>query len=182
MRALELVKQCCCALNCTISTQKTKNVEKYPERTNVRCFPIVQDSEKRSYAAEIPERERRMRWIATCSCRLDSLIWFNVRRHTRICSIYFEGGLGSTKLNPVPSIFTFRQHHRWKPPKSRTDSEERRRRHEANEKKHQESIYFQRKSKTLIRSKEGHSALKGANTPYCRPVYLEVPTLRFQLI
>ena len=127
MRALELVKHCCCALDCTISTKKTKNVEKYPEWTNVRCFPIVQDSEKKYYAAEIPERERRMRWIATCSCRLDSLIWFNVTRHTRICSIYFEGGLGSTKLNPVPSIFAFRQQ-RWKPPKSRTDSEERRRR------------------------------------------------------
>ena len=61
MRALGLVKHCCCALNCTISTQKTKNVEKYPERANVRCFPIVQDSEKKYYAAEIPERERRMR-------------------------------------------------------------------------------------------------------------------------
>ena len=96
MRALELVKHCCCALDCTISTKKTKNVEKYPEWTNVRCFPIVQDSEKKYYTAEIPERERRMRWIATCSCRLDSLIWFNVTRHTRICSIYFEGGLSPT--------------------------------------------------------------------------------------
>ena len=74
MRALRLVKHCCCALNCTISTQKTKNVEKYPERASVRCFPIVQDSEKKYYAAEIPEREWRMRWIATCSCRLDSLM------------------------------------------------------------------------------------------------------------
>ena len=74
MRALELVNHCCCALNCAISTQKTKDFEKYPERTNVRCFPIVQDSEKNYYAAEIPERERRMRWIATCSCRLDSLM------------------------------------------------------------------------------------------------------------
>ena len=29
-----------------------------------------------------------------------------------------------------------------------------------------------------MRSKEGYSALEGANTPYCRPVYLdgEVPT------
>ena len=52
----------------------------------------VQVSEKKYYAAEIPEREWRMRWIA-CSCRLDSL---NATRHTRICSIYFEGGLGPT--------------------------------------------------------------------------------------
>ena len=35
-----------------------------------------------------------------------------------------------------------------------------------------------KKNKTLIRSKEGYCALEGANTPYCRPVYLdgEVPT------
>ena len=37
-RALELVKHCCCALNCTTSAQKTKNVKKYPELANVRVF------------------------------------------------------------------------------------------------------------------------------------------------
>ena len=69
----------------------------------------------------MPERERWMRWIA--ACRQDSL---NVTSHTRICSIHFERGLGPTKLNPVPSIFAFPQHLRWKPPKSRTYLEERR--------------------------------------------------------
>ena len=32
-----VVKHCCCALDCTTSTQKTKNAEKYPELANVRC-------------------------------------------------------------------------------------------------------------------------------------------------
>ena len=57
------------------------------------------------------------------ACRLDSL---NVTRHTRICSVHLEGGLGPTKLNHVSSIFAFPQHLRWKPPKSRTYLEERR--------------------------------------------------------
>ena len=70
MRALELVKHCCFALNCTTSTQKTKNVEKYPELANVRCFSITQDNKNNYYAAGMPERERRMRWIA--ACRLNS--------------------------------------------------------------------------------------------------------------
>ena len=109
MRALELVKHCCCALNCTTSTQKTKNVEKYPELANVRYFPIPQDNANNYYAAGMSEREWpaewHMRWIA--ACRLDSL---NVTRHTRICSVYFERGLGPTKLNRAPSIFAFPQH------------------------------------------------------------------------
>ena len=54
---------------------------------------------------------------------VDSL---NVTRHIRIYLINFEG-LGQTKLNPVNTIFVFRQHLRRKPPKSRTDPEERRR-------------------------------------------------------
>ena len=105
MRALELVKHCCCALNCTTRTQETNNVEKYPQLANVRCFPICQDNANKYYAAGMSERERHMWWIA--ACRLDSL---NVTRHTRICSIHFEGVLGPTKLNPVPSIFSFPQH------------------------------------------------------------------------
>ena len=36
------------------------------------------------------------------ACRLESL---SVTRHTRICSKHFEGGLGATKANPVPTIF-----------------------------------------------------------------------------
>ena len=50
------------------------------------------------------EQERRRRWIA--ACRLESL---NVTRHTRI-SKHFEGGLGPTKVNPVPTIFDFPKH------------------------------------------------------------------------
>ena len=171
MRALELVKHCWCALKCIISTQKTKNVENHPELANVRCFPIAQDSEKKYYAAEMPERERRMRWIATC--RLDSL---NVTRHTRIRSIYFEGGLGPTKLNPVPSIFAFRQHHWWKPPKSSTDPEERRRKQwkQTPQTSTSRKVFTSRKKQqhvnSAIPSKEEYSALEGANTPYCRPV------------
>ena len=38
------------------------------------------------------------------ACRLESL---SVTRHTRICSKHFEGGLGATKANPVPTIFDF---------------------------------------------------------------------------
>ena len=122
MRALELLKHCCCALNCTTSTQKTKKGEKCPELANVRCFPIPRDNANKYYASEMPERERRMRWIA--ACRLDC---FNVTRHTRICSIHLEGGLGPSKLNPVLSLFAFPQHLRSKPPKRRTDPKERRR-------------------------------------------------------
>ena len=87
------------------STQKTKNAEKYLELANVRCFSIPQDNANKYYAAGMSERERRMRWIS--ACHLDSL---TVMRHTRICSVHFEGGLGLTKFNPVPSIFAFPQH------------------------------------------------------------------------
>ena len=104
----------------------------------------VQNSEKKYYAAEIPERERRMRQIA-CSCRLDSL---NVTRHTRICSIY---------LNPVPSIFAFRQHHRLKPPKSRTDPEERRRKQwkETPQTSRSRKVFTSRKKKQDVNTLEG---------------------------
>ena len=63
MRALELVKHCCCALNCTTSTQKTKTVETYPELANVRCCPIPQDNANKYYAAGLSEREGCTRWI-----------------------------------------------------------------------------------------------------------------------
>ena len=120
----------------------------------------------------MPERERWMRWIA--ACRLDGL---NVTRHTRLCSIHFEGGLGLTKLNPVPLIFAF-PHLRWKPPKSRTYLKERRRKRwkeTPSDLEEQESVYFQKKKRDvlIIRSKEEYSAFEGANTPYCRPVYLD---------
>lgn len=51
------------------------------------------------------EQERRRRWIV--ACRLESL---NVIKHTRICSKHFEGSLGPTKANPVPTIFDFSKH------------------------------------------------------------------------
>ena len=104
-RAAAMVKHHCCAFNCTNSTQKQKNAEKYPELANVRLSPFPQDNPNKYYAAGMSERQRRLRWIA--ACRLDSL---NITRHTRICSFHFEGGLGPTKLNPVPSIFAFPQH------------------------------------------------------------------------
>ena len=83
-----------------------KNVEKYPELANVSCFAIPQDNANKYYAAEMSERERRMQWIA--ACRLDNLNVYT--RHTRICSVHFEGGLGPSKLNPAPSICAFPQH------------------------------------------------------------------------
>ncbi|CAH3194694.1 unnamed protein product [Porites evermanni] len=61
------------------------------------------------------------RWIA--ACRLESL---NVTRHTRICSKHFEGGLGPTKANPVPTIFDFPKHLQRKKVKPRQDPEGRR--------------------------------------------------------
>ena len=67
------------------------------------------------------EQERRRRWIA--ACRLESL---NVTRHTRICSKHFEGGLGPTKANPVPTIFDFPKHLQRKEVKPRQDPEGRR--------------------------------------------------------
>jgi len=104
-RAVEMVKHQCCAFNCTNSTQKQKTAEKYPELANVRFFPFPQDNPNKYFAAGMSLLQRRLRWSA--ACRLDSL---NVTRHTRICSVHFEGGLGPTKLNPVPSIFAFPQH------------------------------------------------------------------------
>ena len=57
------------------------------------------------------------------ACRLESL---NVTRHTRICSKHFEGGLGATKANPVPTIFDFPENLQRKEVKPRQDPEGRR--------------------------------------------------------
>ena len=81
-------------------------------------FPIAQDNANKYYAAGMPERERRMRWIA--ACRLDNSL--DVMRHSRICSIQSDEGLCPTKLNPISSIFAFPQHLRRKPPKNRGET------------------------------------------------------------
>ena len=67
------------------------------------------------------KQERRQSWNA--ACRLESL---NVTRHTRIRSKLFEGGLGPTKANPVPTIFDFPKHIQRKQVKQRQDPEARR--------------------------------------------------------
>ena len=77
--------------------------------------------EKKQYAPGMSEQERRRRWIA--ACRLESL---NVTRHSRICCKHFEGGLGSTKANPLPTIFDFPKHLQRKEVKQRQDPEARR--------------------------------------------------------
>lgn len=81
--------------------KRKKDPVKYPQVANVlHCFP--QNNEKIQYVPGMSEQERRRRWIA--ACRLESL---NVTRDTRICAKHFEGGLGPTKANPVPTIFDF---------------------------------------------------------------------------
>ena len=94
---------------------------------------------------------------------VDSL---NVTRHIRIYSIPFEGGLGPTKLNLVPSIFVLPQHLRLKLPKSRTHLEERCRK-QWKKKQWKETPQTSRskkvpEKKTLI---EEHSVFERANTP-----------------
>ena len=113
-------KHHCCAYNCTNSKEKKKKV-KYPEVANVtfHCFP--QNNEKIQYVPGMSEQERRRRWIA--ACRLESL---NVTRDTRICAKHFEGGLGPTKANPVPTIFDFPKNLQRKEVKPRQDPEGRR--------------------------------------------------------
>ena len=114
-------KHHCCAYNCTNSEAKKKDPVKYPEVASVtfHCFPS--NDEKKQYAPGMSEQERRRRWMA--ACRLESL---NVTRHTRICSKHFEGGLGPTKANPVPTIFDFPKHLQRKEVKQRQDPEARR--------------------------------------------------------
>ena len=89
--ALEMVKHHCFAFNCANNTQKQKKVEKENGTGKYEIFPFPQDNANKYYAAGMSERERRMRWIA--ACRLDIL---NLTRHTKICSVHFEGGLGPT--------------------------------------------------------------------------------------
>ena len=116
-------KHHCCAYNCNNSKQKTKNPEKYPELAHIEFFPFPPDNPRKCYAPGMSEQERRKRWIV--ACRLESL---NVTRHTRICSVHFDGGLGPTKANPVPTIFSFPEHLQQKTPVARIDPEERRKR------------------------------------------------------
>ena len=111
----------CCAYNCTNSEAKKKDPIKYPDVANVtfHCFPS--SDEKRQYTPGMSEQERRRRWII--ACRLESL---NVTRHTHICSKHFEGGLGPTEANPVPTIFDFPKHLQQKEVKQCQDPEVRR--------------------------------------------------------
>ena len=171
-----MVKHHCCAFNCTNSTQKQKNVEKYPELANVRFFPFPQDNLNKYYGAGMSELQWRLRWIA--ACRLDSL---NVTRHTRICSVHFEGGLGPTKLNLVPSIFAFPQHLQRKLPKSRADPEERRQRQrKETPQPSNNKLFTNRKRQDKVKleqmdhgSKEQYSGFEGADTPFSEPVYVD---------
>ena len=119
--SVKMPKHHCCAYKCSNSEAKKKQPDKYPEFSDVtfHCFPP--DNEKSQYAPGMNERERRRRWIV--ACRLESL---SVTRHTRICSKHFEGGLGPTKANPIPTIFDFPKHLQPKKVKQRQDPEERR--------------------------------------------------------
>ena len=100
--------------------KRKKDPVKYPQVANVlHCFP--QNNEKIQYVPGMSEQERRRRWIA--ACRLESL---NVTRDTRICAKHFEGGLGPTKANPVPTIFDFPENLQRKEVKPRQDPEGRR--------------------------------------------------------
>ena len=119
--SVKMPKHHCCAYKCSNSEAKKKPPDKYPEFSDVtfHCFPP--DNEKTQYAPGMNERERRRRWIV--ACRLESL---SVTRHNRICSKHFEGGLGPTKANPIPTIFDFPKHLQPKKVKQRQDPEERR--------------------------------------------------------
>ena len=171
-----MVKHHCCAFNCTNSTQKQKNVEKYPELANVRFFIFPQENPNKYYGAGMSELEWRLRWIT--ACRLDSL---NVTRHTRICSVHFEGGLGPTKLNLVPSIFAFPQHLQRKLLKSRADPEERRQRQRKETPQPlNNKLFTNRKRQDKVKpeqmdhwSKEQYSGFEGADTPFSEPVYVD---------
>ena len=114
-------KHNCCAWNCSNSIEKKKQKDKYPELDEVTFHPFPLDNPAKQYVSGMSEKERRQKWIA--ECRLQSL---NVTRHTRICSKHFEGGLGPTKANPVPTLFDFPEHLKRKTPLSRTDPEKRR--------------------------------------------------------
>ena len=140
-----MVNHCCCAYNCSNSTQKQKNYLKYPELKGITFHSFPVDDRKKTFVSGMNESERRKRWIA--ACHLSTL---NVTRHTRICSAHFEGGLGPTKLNPTPTIFSFPSHLQTKTHRERTDPEERR----------QKSLCLQNRSQTAPQEKEG-KAKKG---------------------
>ena len=131
------------AFNCTNSTQKQKNVEKYLEMAMLHSFHYLGTTQI-IVLREIPGRERRMRWIA--ASRIDRDLSFI--RPTGICSVYFEEGPGLTKLNPVSSIFAIAQRLKRKPSKRRcakaakgntTDVEE-------------QGVYLQKQKETLNRN------------------------------
>ena len=96
---------------------------KYPEVASVtfQCFPSNDENKQYARAPGMSEQESSRRWIA--ACRLESL---NVTRHTRICCKHFEGDLGPTKANPLPTIFDFPKHLQRKEVKQRQDPEARR--------------------------------------------------------
>lgn len=173
-------KHHCCAYNCTNSTQKQKQTDKYPELANVGFFPFPPDNPNKQYAPGMSERERRMRWIA--ACHLESL---NVTRHTRMCSIHFEGGLGPTKANPVPTIFAFPQHLQRKTPKCRTDPEERRRKETPQSnvsisKKVRKKLYASPEQQEVILAsvdqttdEDNSPTTEGASAHDCQPKYVD---------
>ena len=121
IKVSKMPKHNCCAWNCSNSIEKKKQKDKYPELAEVTFHPFPLDNPAKQYVSGMSEKERRQKWIA--ECRLQSL---NVTRHTRICSKHFEGGLGLTKANPVPTLFDFPEHLKRKTPLSRTDPEKRR--------------------------------------------------------
>ena len=120
------------------------------------------------YAAGMSERERRLR-------RTAPVVW---TRHTRICSVHFEGALGRTKLNPVPSIFAFPRQFQRKLPKSRyltprRDDES----SEGTTRKSKNKKLFTSRKKQCIKpelmdhgSKEESSSFQRYS---CRPVYVD---------
>ena len=82
--------------------KRKKTQSNIPKLQMLLSTAFHKTTKKIQYVPGTSEQERRRRWIA--ACRLES---FNVTRHTRICSKHFEGGLGPTKANPVPTIFDF---------------------------------------------------------------------------
>ena len=109
-------------LTAQIAPRNRKMFEKYLELANVRCFPFPQDNNANNKILLCCGNIRTRAVYGIMDCSL-SPGQFKCQRHTRICSVHFEGGPGLTKLNPVPSIFAFPQHLQRKPPKSRPTKE-----------------------------------------------------------
>ena len=109
MRALELVKHCCCALNCVTSTQKTKMLKNIQNWQMLDVFQTLSTTQTSIIPRECQNES------GVCD-GLYPVVWTELILRGSpgyICSIHFEGGLGLTKLNPLPSIFSFPQHLRW---------------------------------------------------------------------